>query len=234
MTPRDAGCWMCEASARLDETCSPRDTEEAGESLRLLYVALTRASSSVVMHWAASAKNTGCSPLHRLLSAREAGSADPKHAYNVDQPPVIASPWVAVESRDRCATSAVAAGPPFRCCRWTSPYTDRSTQPGGALCTRVDRLAARRRRGPGGFREDEPDEIMKRSRYLSMAGHWHRRSPTCPPGPPSEPSSTACWKPWTPTPTTSPRWPPPGTVSGWWHSPSPGEYRCAGWRSYPR
>ncbi len=42
--------------------------EEEGESLRLAYVALTRARSQVVVHWAAS-RNTAGSPLHRLLFA---------------------------------------------------------------------------------------------------------------------------------------------------------------------
>ena len=40
--------------------------EDAGESLRLAYVALTRARSQVVMHWA-PASNTPGAPLHRLL-----------------------------------------------------------------------------------------------------------------------------------------------------------------------
>ncbi len=40
--------------------------EEAGEDLRLLYVALTRARSQVVLWWAA-ARTTEASPLHRLL-----------------------------------------------------------------------------------------------------------------------------------------------------------------------
>ncbi len=42
--------------------------EEAGESLRLAYVALTRARSQVVTWWAPTA-NTDCSALHRLLFA---------------------------------------------------------------------------------------------------------------------------------------------------------------------
>jgi len=40
--------------------------EESGESLRLAYVALTRAHSQVVTHWA-PAGNTSTSPLHRFL-----------------------------------------------------------------------------------------------------------------------------------------------------------------------
>ncbi len=40
--------------------------EDAGESLRLAYVALTRARCQVVTHWAPT-RNTACAPLHRLL-----------------------------------------------------------------------------------------------------------------------------------------------------------------------
>lgn len=44
--------------------------EEEAESLRLLYVACTRASSLLVTWWAPSKANTTSSPLHRLLMAR--------------------------------------------------------------------------------------------------------------------------------------------------------------------
>jgi exodeoxyribonuclease V beta subunit len=40
--------------------------EEAGESLRLAYVAMTRARCQVVTYWAPT-HNTACAPLHRLL-----------------------------------------------------------------------------------------------------------------------------------------------------------------------
>jgi len=40
--------------------------EDAGESLRLAYVAVTRARCHVVTYWAPT-RNTGCAPLHRLL-----------------------------------------------------------------------------------------------------------------------------------------------------------------------
>ncbi|GAA4686324.1 UvrD-helicase domain-containing protein [Nocardioides nanhaiensis] len=50
--------------------------EEAGEWLRLLYVAITRAQAQVVLWWAPT-RNAIASPLHRLL-AREAGSEVPE------------------------------------------------------------------------------------------------------------------------------------------------------------
>jgi exodeoxyribonuclease V beta subunit len=48
-------------------------TEDDGESLRLLYVALTRARSQVVAWWAPAPKNTPCSPLQRMLFGRLPG-----------------------------------------------------------------------------------------------------------------------------------------------------------------
>ncbi|NYF98384.1 UvrD-helicase domain-containing protein [Janibacter cremeus] len=50
--------------------------EESGESLRLLYVAMTRAQSQVVTWWFPSAKNTAPSPLHRVLLGRREGQGE--------------------------------------------------------------------------------------------------------------------------------------------------------------
>jgi exodeoxyribonuclease V beta subunit len=47
--------------------------EDDGESLRLLYVAMTRARSQVVAWWAPAPKNTPCSPLQRMLFGRRPG-----------------------------------------------------------------------------------------------------------------------------------------------------------------
>ena len=49
------------------------EREEAGEWLRLLYVAITRAQSQVVAWWAPT-RNTPASPLHRMLQGRRPGS----------------------------------------------------------------------------------------------------------------------------------------------------------------
>nr|WP_296775010.1 UvrD-helicase domain-containing protein [Rhodococcus sp. (in: high G+C Gram-positive bacteria)] len=59
-----------------------RDKEEAGEELRLLYVALTRAQCQVVMWWAPS-YGTSSSPLHRLLFGRILGVAAPEDKSKV-------------------------------------------------------------------------------------------------------------------------------------------------------
>ncbi|THV11198.1 exodeoxyribonuclease V subunit beta [Nocardioides caeni] len=47
-------------------------SEDAGESLRMLYVALTRARSRLVVWWAAGS-NVSCSALHRMLLGRTPG-----------------------------------------------------------------------------------------------------------------------------------------------------------------
>ncbi|MGH3361894.1 MAG: UvrD-helicase domain-containing protein, partial [Nocardioides sp.] len=49
--------------------------EDAGESLRLLYVAITRAKSQVVCWWAPT-RNTVASPLHRMIQGRAPGLAE--------------------------------------------------------------------------------------------------------------------------------------------------------------
>jgi exodeoxyribonuclease V beta subunit len=51
--------------------------EEAGEELRLFYVAATRAQSRLVMWWAPTKYNTAASPLHRLLFGRHPGQPQP-------------------------------------------------------------------------------------------------------------------------------------------------------------
>ncbi len=76
--------------------------EEAGEDLRLLYVALTRAQSQVVAWWAPST-TTRCSPLHRLLFGRpEAGwvGTEPRSGYRVPN------------DEDALAHLRAVAGPP--------------------------------------------------------------------------------------------------------------------------
>jgi exodeoxyribonuclease V beta subunit len=49
-------------------------TEDAGESLRLLYVAMTRAQSQVVAWWAPAPRNTPASALQRMLFGRRPGT----------------------------------------------------------------------------------------------------------------------------------------------------------------
>ncbi|NYG54346.1 UvrD-helicase domain-containing protein [Nocardioides perillae] len=56
-----------------EESLRRHRAEEAGESLRLLYVALTRAQSQVVAWWAPAKSNTPSAPLHRVLFGRRPG-----------------------------------------------------------------------------------------------------------------------------------------------------------------
>ncbi len=64
------GPWYAERRAA-------HNAEDAGESLRLAYVALTRARSQVIAHWAPT-NNTPGGPLHRLLfGERSDGGAVP-------------------------------------------------------------------------------------------------------------------------------------------------------------
>lgn len=55
------------------------ESEESGEDLRLLYVALTRAKCHVVAHWAPSL-NTAAAPLHRLLFGAAGPGLEPTAA----------------------------------------------------------------------------------------------------------------------------------------------------------
>ncbi|GAA3042222.1 exodeoxyribonuclease V subunit beta [Pseudonocardia yunnanensis] len=64
------------------ERCARHRVEEAGEDLRLFYVALTRARSQVVTWWV-PATTTATSPVHRLLIGRPAEGTEPAEAYRV-------------------------------------------------------------------------------------------------------------------------------------------------------
>ncbi|MFF3223750.1 UvrD-helicase domain-containing protein [Nocardia suismassiliense] len=71
------------------------ETEEAGEELRLLYVALTRAMCQVVAWWA-PAITTAASPLHRMILGRPDGgdTVPPRAAVPADAvAPSILSAW---------------------------------------------------------------------------------------------------------------------------------------------
>ena len=70
--------------------------EDDGESLRLLYVAMTRARSQVVAWWAPAPKNTPGSPLQRMLFGRRPdwGSVPPEQeVHDEDKVPRILDVW---------------------------------------------------------------------------------------------------------------------------------------------
>jgi exodeoxyribonuclease V beta subunit len=85
------------------ERCTAHRAEAAGEDLRLLYVALTRAKCQVVLWWAPST-TTAASPVHRLLVGRPTAGTEPAASYRVPSDEAawaalasLASPVVAVE-----------------------------------------------------------------------------------------------------------------------------------------
>ncbi len=85
------------------ERCAQHRAEEAGEDLRLLYVALTRAKCQVVTWWVPST-TTSSAPLHRLLIGRPAPGTEPAESYRIpadtaalDALRGLASPVLAVE-----------------------------------------------------------------------------------------------------------------------------------------
>ncbi|MFD1811756.1 UvrD-helicase domain-containing protein, partial [Rhodococcus gannanensis] len=65
------------------------EEEEAGEELRLLYVAVTRAKCALVLWWAPS-RATPSAPLHRMLLARTPGALDVPRTLAVPQDPEAA------------------------------------------------------------------------------------------------------------------------------------------------
>ncbi len=77
--------------------------EEAGEDLRLLYVAMTRASSQVVAWWAPQGRYAPESPLHRaLFGAREADGSLPAQVpvTGAAEPPTLAGVTVSYVDAD--------------------------------------------------------------------------------------------------------------------------------------
>lgn len=85
-----------------------RGADEAGEELRLLYVAATRAQCRLVLWWAAHLKRTPSAPLHRLLF--RAGEPTPRAAYPCRTSPadLLHAPGIAVQQ----VGTIPAAAPP--------------------------------------------------------------------------------------------------------------------------
>lgn len=142
-----------------DEILTRRNTEDAGESLRLLYVALTRASSLLVVHWSSSKVSTGYSPLHRALCARAESSGQPKPSYAVGGPPPVASPWVDVQPVTRVQVvhhpPVVAGTPDLAVAPFTRAIDEQWRRTSYSGLTRAVHEAER---SPLGFRDDEPED----------------------------------------------------------------------------
>ncbi len=65
------------------------DAEEAGEELRLLYVAVTRAMCGLVVWWAPAFTTAGA-PLHRMILGRQPGQREVPQKVTVPEDPVVA------------------------------------------------------------------------------------------------------------------------------------------------
>lgn len=137
------------------------DLEAAGEELRLLYVALTRAKSQVVLWWAPGAATAG-SPLHRLLFGREPGTPAPaaRPAIPADRPAAVRLAAWAAQAPDVIAVAPVGAR---RGAVWSAPISHPPAL-GVALVTR------------------EVDLQWRRTSYSSLTAAAHDR-----PGVDSEP-----------------------------------------------
>ena len=156
-----------------EELVAARDREDAGESLRLLYVAMTRASSLLVVHWASSKQNTRRGPLHRALSAQRRGHADPAQDYPADEAPEITSPWLTVEHvPEHCAhirwEPAAAPSVDLSVASFSREIDDTWRRTSYSGLTR----AVHEERVPLGFSTDEPvehvDDAAERAQRSGM------------------------------------------------------------------
>ncbi len=93
------------------------EAEDAGEELRLLYVALTRAMCQVVLWWAPSGQAAGA-PLHRLLLGRTDGDPEPAAKVKVADDSVVLPALEAWGWPEEISVEPVAA---VTALRWTPP-----------------------------------------------------------------------------------------------------------------
>jgi exodeoxyribonuclease V beta subunit len=98
------------------------EAEEAGEDLRLLYVALTRAQCQVVTWWAPTT-TTAASPLQRLLMSSYAPGAQPPARVDVPGDDAAVTAFSRLAERSQGAVS-VEAVHDDRARRWTPPQPD--------------------------------------------------------------------------------------------------------------
>ncbi|MPV38157.1 AAA family ATPase [Georgenia subflava] len=109
--------WYADARAR-------HLAEERGEDLRLLYVALTRAATQVVVHWAPSS-NSPAGPLTRLLLGGHAPGEEPPERVSPGTDDKVAAALTAVAERagGAIAVEPVTEHPPT--VAWAAPAQDR-------------------------------------------------------------------------------------------------------------
>jgi exodeoxyribonuclease V beta subunit len=134
------------------------DLEEAGEELRLLYVALTRAQSQVVAWWAPGAATAGA-PLHRLLFGRSGESQEPAQRAAVPKDEAVGSllaGWA--EAAPDVVVEPVGA---VQGARWTPPVED----PPALDVARVQRSI---------------DQLWRRTSYSALTASAHAAVPVSP------------------------------------------------------
>ena len=131
-----------ESGEGFKERCAAHRAEEAGEDLRLLYVALTRAKCQVVTWWVPST-TTATSPVHRLLVGRPAPGTEPAASYRVPSDEAawsalrgLTSPVLAVEEVDPPFTDGAVGRAPVR-------YAPPSAPPGALAAAELTRTLDR-------------------------------------------------------------------------------------------
>lgn len=121
-----------EGSPEYNDRRRRRDAEAAGEDLRLLYVALTRAQCQLVLWWA-PAYGTSEGPLHRILFGREPGEAEVPQKVGVPEDPAVAQQLTRWADAAPAAISVEAVGAdPIPRPSWTPPQEE-----SGALAAAV-------------------------------------------------------------------------------------------------
>ncbi|MGC0362261.1 exodeoxyribonuclease V beta subunit [Rhodococcus sp. 27YEA15] len=130
------------------------ESESAGDELRLLYVALTRAQCQLVLWWAPSF-GTSRSPLHRLLFGRTPGVAEPARVVKVLDDSVTASRLAAWPGAASSLVSVEPVGPhPPVSARWV-----------GSGAAAADLAAAHFGR--------RPDTTWRRTSYSALTAGAH-------------------------------------------------------------
>jgi exodeoxyribonuclease V beta subunit len=175
----DAGARVLDVGGKTGtgfaQRCRRHQAEDAGEDLRLLYVALTRAQCQVITWWAPTA-NTPASALHRLLLGRPAPGAIPQPTYPLPGDDTVLAQLRRLASAD-LAVERVAAAQPSR---WTPPATPAPALEAARFTRRLDtgwqrtsysRLTATAHDSPGVGSEPEhgqrDDETMPAARPAS-------------------------------------------------------------------
>jgi exodeoxyribonuclease V beta subunit len=163
-----------------DDAVTACKAEEAGESLRLLYVAMTRAQSQVVTWWAPST-NARHSPLHRMLFGREAGTGPVPDSTPVPgddaNATTVLSGWadlggLVLERADIAPqpdAPAPAQQPDLACATWTrridhdwrrTSYTALSTPAEAARTTALGEVTSEPESVPRSDEPDLPDPVL--------------------------------------------------------------------------